>query len=203
MSTVSVLHGLRAMLRRPFDASFVPRLVAVCLVASLLSPWSARAGGGLGEGPYEVGMKLYSRAHYATALKYFRKALGRNDVRAVYAMGLVSEATDKDADARDHFRRYVELAPPEDPLRETAARKLAAIEERAASRAARTAGLLEQGKSLLGKGRYREAEKILLKAAASAETSAEAHFQLGEVYLRLERYDKATAEFRKAQRSFR
>lgn len=62
--------------------------------------------------------------------------------------------------------------------------------------------LLERGKSLYAAGKYREAEKVLLKAGSGGKVGAAVHFSLGDVYMALEEYGKATAQYRKAKRAY-
>jgi len=67
------------------------RLVTAGLLLCLMSPQLSRAGGDAGLAPYEIGEKLFERKDYQAALKYYRRALKRNDVRAHYRMGLIYE----------------------------------------------------------------------------------------------------------------
>jgi Flp pilus assembly protein TadD len=62
--------------------------------------------------------------------------------------------------------------------------------------------LLKRGEHLFKKGRYREAEQVLLRAVAAEKSNPETHFYLGEVYMKLEKYDKAKTEYKKATRSY-
>ena len=59
------------------------RLLAACLVVCITMPQLAQAGGDRGKDPYELGEKYFAREDYRTALQYYRKALGQNDVRAL------------------------------------------------------------------------------------------------------------------------
>lgn len=145
----------------------IVRVLAACLLVCLTSAPPARAGGGLGEDPYEIGKKLVARRNYRTALKYFQKAL------------------------------------KQDPQRSDAAERIRAVEEQLEQEEAdKTTALVEQGKSLLKKRRYREALKVLLRAASEDKSNPEIHFQLGEVYLQLGEYEKAKAEYNQAKRNF-
>jgi Flp pilus assembly protein TadD len=63
----------------------------------------------------------------------------------------------------------------------------------------RSTELLERGKGFLMEGKYREAEQVLLQAGAEDESNPEVHFYLGEVYIELEEFGKAEAEFNKAK----
>jgi Flp pilus assembly protein TadD len=63
----------------------------------------------------------------------------------------------------------------------------------------RPTDLLAQGKSLFKSGKYRDAEQILLQAAAGKNSNPEIHFYLGEIYMALEEYGKARAEYIKAK----
>lgn len=180
----------------------VIRLLAACLLVWAASPVPAQAGGGLGEDPFEIGEKLLARKRHKTALGYFQKALRRSDPRAHYGMGRVAEETGRDGDALSEYRLFVDLAQPEDPRRGDAVQRVDAIEARLAGRIARTTGLLERGKLLFKQGKFREAEKALLQAAAADDAQPEVHFQLGEVYLALEEYAKAESEYQKAKRRY-
>ena len=53
------------------------------------------------------------------------------------------------------------------------------------------------------KKKYREAQRVLLQAAAKRPSSPEIHFYLGEVYMALEEYGKAKAEYGKAKGFYR
>lgn len=177
------------------------RLLAVCLLVGLALPGLVRAGGDMGEAPYDVGEKLFARKNFKTALKYYRKALDRNDTRALYRMGLIHESAGKVGEAREEYQRFIEVGPPGEQRSDAAARA-AAIDERRKKQTARSTELLERGKSLFKKGKLREAEKVLRQAASRDESRAEAHFFLGEVYLGLGDFDRAKAEYRLAKKSY-
>lgn len=177
------------------------RLPAECLLLCLMLPQLVQAGGDQGKAPYEIGEKLFARKDYGTALKYYRKALERNDVRAHYRMGLIYENSGKDRDALGHYRRFLELGRADTQSSDTAGR-VRAIEERLKRKTARPPDLLEQGKSLFVKGKYRDAETVLLKAASRNTSKPEIHFYLGEVYMGLEEYGKAASEYRKAKKLY-
>ena len=123
-------------------------------------------------------------------------------MRAHYKMGLIYENTGKYGDALYHYRQFIDLGQPEDTQRKDALQRVKAIEERLARKTARTTELLKRGKSLLKKGRYREAEKVLLRAVAEDASNPETHFYLGEAYMHLEEYRKAKSEYDKAKRSY-
>lgn len=178
------------------------RLVTACLLLCLVSPRPVRAGGDVGNDPYEIGEKFFARKDHKTALKYFRKALGKNDVRAHYRMGLIYEDAGKDREALTQYRRFIELAQP-DTRRSDSVRRVGDLEERLKRKPARAPGLLEQGKSLFRKGSYRDAERVLLEAAAQNESKPEIHFYLGEVYMELRDYGRAEAEYTKAKGYYR
>ena len=178
------------------------RLLTACLFACLVLPQAASAGGDLGEAPYEIGEKLFARKKYKTALKYYDKALKSDDVRAHYRIGQIHEAAGNDAEAQRDYQRFVDLARPEDAQRADALARIGAIEERRKAEAARTRELLERGRRLFKAGKYREAEKALLQAVSRDASEPEAHFLLGEVYLKLGKYDKASAEYGKAKRAY-
>lgn len=72
------------------------RLVAALLLGCLLLPQSSRAGGDYGVAPYEIGEKLFARKEFKTALKYYRKALGRNDLRAAQRIQEIEERQKKE-----------------------------------------------------------------------------------------------------------
>lgn len=179
----------------------VSRLLAGCLLLGPLLPQLVQAGGDRGKAPYEIGEKLLARKYYKTALKYYRKALEGDDARALPRMGLVYEYLGKDREALEQYRRFLELGR-QDPESSDTARRVSAIEERLKRKTVRPPDLLQQGKSLFLKGRYREAEAVLLKAAARNRSKPELHFYLGEVYMGLEEYDKAAAEYRKAKKLY-
>jgi tetratricopeptide (TPR) repeat protein len=182
--------------------TIVFRLLTAFLVVCLMAPRLAQAGGDAGMNPYEIGEKYFARKDYRIALKHYRKALAKNDVRAHYRMGLIYERTGKDRDALSHYQRFTELGPP-DAQRSDAVLRAKAVEERlkrkTTRKTTRPTGLLGQGKSLYMKGKYREAEQALLQAAARNESQPEVHFYLGEVYMKLEAYGKAEAEYTKAK----
>lgn len=178
------------------------RLVTACLLVCLMSPRPVQSGGYSAENPYEIAEMLFAKKNYRTALTYYQKALKQGDVRAEYKIGLISEHGGKDAAALDRYRRFVDLAQPEDAERKDAAQRIAAIEARLEKKTARTAELLKRGRSLFKKGRYREAEQVLLRAVAAEKSNPEAHFSLGEVYMKLEEYGKAKSEYGKAARSY-
>ena len=141
------------------------RLVAALLLGCLLLPQSSRAGGDYGVAPYEIGEKLSARKEFKTALKYYRKALERNDLRAAERIQTIEERQKKEEAARFTDR-------------------------------------LARARSLLGQRKYREAEKLLLQAAAREKSRPEIHFLLGEAYLGLEAYGKAKAAFNKAKGAY-
>jgi Tfp pilus assembly protein PilF len=179
------------------------RLATACLFACLTLPQHVQAGGDLGgEEPYEIGEKLLAKKNYKTALKYFQKSLKPGDVRGHYMMGLIYEETGRDGDALGQYRRFVELGRPEDGQRGDAVQRIGAIEERLKKEVARSQDLLERGKSLLKKGNYREAEKVLLQAISKDKKRPELHFTLGDVYLKLEAYEKAESEYKKAKAAY-
>lgn len=174
------------------------RLLIACLLISLMLPLQVQAGGDKGKDPYEIGEKYFAKEDYRRALQYYRKALGQNDVRAHYRIGLIYEDAGRDRDALRHYRRFMDLGRP-GTRRNDAARRVRAIEERLSRETGRSNELLERGKSLFMDGKYREAEKILLDAAAEDESNPEIHFYLGEVYMELEEYGKAESEYNKAK----
>lgn len=180
----------------------VIRLTTACLFVCLMLPHAARAGGDLGEAPYEIGEKLFARKNYKTALKYYDKALKSDDARAHYRIGQIHEAAGNDGEALRDYQRFVDLGQPEGGQRADALARIKAIEERRTAEAARTNELLERGKRLFKQGKYREAEKALLQAVSRDASAPETHFLLGEVYLKQEKYDKATSEYDKAKRSY-
>lgn len=178
------------------------RLLTAGLLIFLALPQTVRAGAGLGEDPYEIGEKLFAREKHGTALKYYRKALVRNDVRAYYRMGLIYEAAGNVRDAMRNYRRFIDLGQLEDAQRGDAIVRLGTLEERQSLETRRTSELLERGRRLLKEGKYREAEKVLLQAVSQDKAGAEAHFYLGEVYMQLEEYGKAKSEYGRAKRSY-
>jgi tetratricopeptide (TPR) repeat protein len=161
-------------------------------------PQPVQAGGDKGKNLYEVGEKYFASEDYRRALQYYRKALGQNDVRAHYRMGLIYEDAGKDRDALRHYRRFLDLGRP-GSQRNDAARRVRTIEERLSRETTRSTALLERGKSLFTEGKYQEAERILLQAVVEDESNPEIHFYLGEVYMELEEYSKATSEYNKAK----
>ena len=174
-------------------------LLTAVLLVLLMLPQLVQAGGDMGKAPYDIGEKYYVRKDYRTALKYYQKALGRNDVRAHYRMGRIYEDIGKDRDALSHYQRFMDLNPS-DTQRSDIDRRVRAIEERLNRKTTRSTQLLEQGKSLFMSGKYREAEQVLLQAAAKDESKPEIHFYLGEVYMKLEKYSKAKSEYNKAKK---
>ncbi len=177
------------------------RLVTAGLLACLMIPQPVLAGGDLGQAPFEIGEKLFAKKHYKTALKYYAKALAQNDSRAHYRMGRAYEEIAQHEDALYHYRLFVDLGQ-QDTQHHDAVQRAGAIEERLKRESDRTTELLERGKSLHKEGKYREAEKALFRAASRDPKNPEIHFHLGEVYLKLEAYDKATAEYKKAKGFF-
>lgn len=173
-------------------------LVTACLLVGPFAPRAAQAGGDLGIGPYETGEALFAKRHYKTALKYYLKALERNDARAHYRIGLIHEETGKDREALVRYRQYLEVGRPDDQ-RSDAEQRARAIEARLKAEADRTTELLERGRGLFKKGKYREAEKALLQAASRDPSRPEIHFLLGEVYMALEAYGKAKSAYVKAK----
>lgn len=181
--------------------SIVFRCMTVCFLVCLMVPHPVQAGGDAGKGPYEIGEKYYARKEYGTALKYYRKALEQNDPRAHYRMGLISEDAGKDREALGHYQRLMDLDRP-DAQRSDVVRRVAAIEERLKKKTTRSTDLLERGKNLFMQGKYREAEKVLLQAASKDTSNPEIHFYLGEVYMELEDFGRATAEYKKVKGKF-
>lgn len=177
------------------------RLATECLLLCLLFPQFVQAGGDTGKVPYEIGERLFMRKDYGAALKYYRRALKRDDVRAHYRMGLIYENDGKFKDALEHYRRFVERGRP-DSQRSDAVRRVGAIEERLKMKTAPPTDLLEEGRRLFTKGKYREAETVLLKAASRDKSNPKIHFSLGEVYMGLEEYGKAAAEYDKAKQFY-
>jgi len=173
------------------------RLLTACLLVCLVLPQQIQAGGDKTKDPYEVGEKYFARDDYRRALQYYRKALGQNDVRAHYRLGLIYEDAGKDRDALRHYRRFMDLGRP-GTKRSDAARRVRDIEKRLSRKTTRPTEFLERGKSLFLEGKYREAEKVLLQAAAEDESNPEIHFYLGEVYMEMGEYSKAESEYHKA-----
>jgi tetratricopeptide (TPR) repeat protein len=178
------------------------RLATACLLVCLTSPRSVQAGGYSAESPYEIAEMLFAKKNYRTALTYYQKALNQGEVRAEYGIGLIYEQGGKDPDALEHYRRFIDLAQPEDAKRKDAVQRIGAIETRREKKTARATELLKRGEHLFKKGRYREAEQVLLRAVAAEKSNPETHFYLGEVYMKLEKYDKAKTEYKKATRSY-
>lgn len=176
----------------------VLRLLAACLLVCLMLPVQAQAGADKGKAPYDMGEKFFAREDYRRALQYYRKALGANDIRAHYRIGLIYEDSAKDRDALKHYKRYIDLGRP-GSRRSDAIRRTKAIEERLTKEGTRSTELLARGKNLLLEGKYREAEQVLLKAASEDGSNPEVHFYLGEVYMELEEFDKAESEYNKAK----
>jgi len=174
------------------------RLLTACLLICLMLPQQVQAGGDKRKDPFEIGEKYFARQDYGKALQYYRKALGQNDVRAHYRMGLIYEGTGKDRDAMRHYHRFMDLGRP-GTQRNDAARRVKAIEKRLNSENTRSTKLLERGKSLFMEGKYREAQEVLLQAVVEDASNPEIHFYLGEVYMELEEYNKAESEYNKAK----
>ena len=174
------------------------RLLTALLLVCVMLPQQVQAGGDKGKDPYEIGEKYFVSEDYRTALQYYRKALGLNDMRAHYRMGLIYEDSGKDRDALRHYRRFMDLGRP-GTQRDNAARRVRAIEERLNRETTRSSGLLERGKSLFMEGKYREAEQVLLQAVVEDGSNPEIHFYLGEVYMELQEYSKAESEYNKAK----
>ena len=177
------------------------RLLVFCLVVSFFLPVSVHAGADRGKDPYDTGELYFSRGDHRRAMQSYRRALGQNDVRAHYRMGMIYEKSGQDRDALKHFQRFMELGRP-GAQRDDAARRAQAIAKRLEQDTALSTTLLERGKGLFGEGRYREAEKVLLQAAGDDASNPEIHFYLGEVYMALEEYEKASAEYNKAKESY-
>jgi tetratricopeptide (TPR) repeat protein len=194
----SAIVNSQALLGKEPYMKIVLRCIAAFLLVSLISPKLAQAGGDIGIDPYEAGEKLFVGKHYKTALKYYQRALERNDVRAHYRMGLIYEANGKSKEALSHYQSFMDLGQP-DAQRSDTAQRIGAIEAQLKREATRSTGLLERGKSLFGKRKYREAERVLLQAAAKDKSNPEIHFYLGEVYMGLEAYRKAKSEYNKAK----
>jgi tetratricopeptide (TPR) repeat protein len=178
------------------------RLATAGLLCCLVFPLTARAGGDAGPGAYDIGEQLFERQHYRAAQKYLEKALKRDDTRALYPLGRIAEAAGREQEALERYRRFVDLGLPEDTRSRDAEQRARAIAGRQKKQADRTGELLARGKRLFAKRNCREAKQALLQAASRDTTNPEVHFFLGEVYQCLEEYDKATAEYRKAKRSY-
>ena len=67
----------------------------------------------IGKDPYEVAERYYEKNDHRRALTYYRRALGQNDIRAHYRIGLIHEQAGRDRDALKHYRRYLELGKPD------------------------------------------------------------------------------------------
>ena len=89
----------------------VLRLISVGILIFLMMPQHVQAGGDKGKDPYELGEKYFGREDYRRALQHYRKALGQNDVRAHYRMGLIYEDSGRDRDAIRHYRSYMDKLP--------------------------------------------------------------------------------------------
>ena len=179
----------------------IARLLVLCLAIGMLIPQVAFPGADKGKEPYDVAEKYYAQNDHRRALTYYRKALGQNDVRAHYRMGLIYEEAGKDRDALRHYQRYLELGKPDAKWNDAAARAKR-LEGKLSADTARSSALLERGKSHYAEGKYRDAEKVLLDAAREDINNPEIHFYLGEVYMALEEYNKATAEYNKAKENY-
>lgn len=179
----------------------IVRLLVVLLAIGVLFPQAAFPGADKGKDPFDVAERYYSQDDHRRALVYYRKALEQNDVRAHYKMGIINEEAGKDRDALRHYRRYLELGKPDAKWNDAAARAKR-LEEKLSADTARSSALLERGKSLYAEGQYRDAEKVLLDAAREDRNDPEIHFYLGEVYMALEEYAKATAEYNKAKENY-
>ncbi|MDF1536024.1 MAG: tetratricopeptide repeat protein [bacterium] len=176
----------------------IMRLLLICLAIGVGFPQAAYPGGDKGKDPYEVGEKYFAQNDHRRAMTYYRKALGQNDVRAYYRMGIIFEDSGKDRDALRHYRRYLELGKPDARWNDAAAR-VNRLEKKLTAESARSSVLLERGKSLYAEGKYRDAEKVLLDAAREDGNNPEIHYYLGEVYMALEEYTRATTEYNKAK----
>ena len=196
MVLVDFLRELRTDMKIAF------RLMTACLLVCLVCPQPLHAGGDTAENPYEIGEKLFAKKNYRTALNYFQKALQQGEVRSHYRIGLIYENAGKDVDALNHYQRFIDLGQPEDTQRKDAIQRVGAIEERQKRKTARATELLKRGKSLFKKGRYREAEQVLLRAVSENNSNPETHFYLGEVYLQREEFSKARSEYDKAKRFY-
>lgn len=174
------------------------RLLAACLLVCFLLPLQVHAGGDKGKNLYELGEKYFAREDYRRALQYYRKALGQNDVRAHYRIGLIYEDSGRDRDALNHYRRYIDLGRP-GTQRTDAARRVKGIEDRLSRETTRSPELLKRGKELFTEGKYSEARQVLLDAVSEDPADPETHFYLGEVYMELGEYSKAESEYIKAK----
>jgi len=174
------------------------RLLAACLLVCFLLPLQVHAGGDKGKNLYELGEKYFAREDYRRALQYYRKALGQNDVRAHYRIGLIYEDSGRDRDALNHYRRYIDLGRP-GTQRTDAARRAKGIEERLSRETTRSTELLKRGKELFTEGKYNEARQVLLEAVSEDPADPEIHFYLGEVYMESGEFSKAESEYIKAK----
>jgi Flp pilus assembly protein TadD len=173
-------------------------LLAAFLLVCFLVPHQVQAGSDKGKDLYEVGEKYFAREDYRSALQYYRKALGQNDVRAHYRIGLIYEDSGKERDALKHYRSYIDLGPP-GTQRTDAARRAKGIKDRLSRVTSRSKELLQRGKNLFTEGKYSEAEQVLLEAVSEDPSDPEVHFYLGEVYMELGQYSKAESEYNKAK----
>lgn len=174
------------------------RLLAACLLICLILPQQVQAGADKGKAPYDMGEKYFAREDYRRALQYYRKALGQNDVRAHYRIGLIYEDSGKDRDALKHYMRFIDLGRPGNRRNDAVARAKS-IERRLTRETTRSTELLERGKNLFLEGKHREAEQVLLQASREDTANPEIHFYLGEVYMELEEFGKAESEYNKAK----
>ena len=175
---------------------FITAVLLVCLLA----PLPVRAGGDMGKS-YEIGEKYFARKDYKTALKLYQKALRQKDVRAEPRIKAIEELL-----KREPQRSTAAPRPSAKPRPTAAPRPVVIPRSTAAPRLTVThhpTDPLAEGKSLFKNGKYREAEVVLLQAVAIEESNPEAHFYLGDVYTALEDYDKAAAEYKKAQVYYR
>ena len=174
------------------------RIMTACLLVCLLLPQQVQADGDKGKDPFEIGERYFVREDYRRALQYYRRALGQNDVRAHYRMGLIYEDAGKYRDALNHYRRFIDLGRP-GTWRNDALSRTKSIEERLRKETVSSSELLERGKKLFMEGKYREAQQLLLQAVAEDESNPEIHFYLGEIYMELGDYGKAESEYNKAK----
>ena len=119
-------------------------------------------------------------------------------MRSHYRIGLIYEDAGKYRDALKHYQRYIDLGRP-GAQRSDAAARARAIEEKLSRDTSRSKELLDRGKSLFTEGKYREAEQVLLEAAAEDSSDPEIHFYLGEVYMELGDFTRAESEYNKAK----
>lgn len=173
-------------------------LVAVYLLVCFIFPQQVLAGGDKGKSSYEMGEKYFERGDLRSALQYYRKALGQNDVRAHYRIGLIYEDAGRDRDALKHYQRFIDLGRP-GTRRNDAIRRVRTLEDRLGRASPDSSELLARGKNLFTDGKYREAEKVLLEAASRDMANPEIHFYLGEVYMELGDFTKAESEYNKAK----